>query len=71
MIDIALDLPCTVLAQRLDLEIEEVFSAKDDFANVFSVERVLYEGANGTWKPSILIKKPGETGDKGEGKVLM
>jgi hypothetical protein len=36
-----------VLAQRLDLEIEDIFSAKDDFANVFSPERVMYEPQEG------------------------
>lgn len=43
IIEVKIELPCMALAQKVDIEIEEMFSAQDDFANVFLLERVMHE----------------------------
>ena len=48
------------LAQKVDVEIEEMFSAQDDFANVFLLERVMHEkddDGSGDFRDSIMIRR--------------
>ena len=62
MIEVKIELPCMALAQKVDVEIEEMFSAQDDFANVFLLERVRHEKSDevdgsGEFTDSIMIRK--------------
>jgi hypothetical protein len=57
IIEVKIELPCMTLAQKVDVEIEEMFSAQDDFSNVFLLERVMHEDDAGDFRDSIMIRK--------------
>jgi hypothetical protein len=60
IIEVKIELPCMALAQKVDVEIEEIFSAQDDFANVFLLERVMHEkddDGSGDFRDSIMIRR--------------
>jgi hypothetical protein len=60
IIEVKIELPCMALAQKVDVEIEEMFSAQDDFANVFLLERVMHEkddDGSGDFRDSIMIRR--------------
>jgi hypothetical protein len=60
IIEVKIELPCMALAQKVDVEIEEMFSAQDDFANVFLLERVMHEKddeGSGDFRDSIMIRR--------------
>jgi hypothetical protein len=60
IIEVKIELPCMALAQKVDVDIEEMFSAQDDFANVFLLERVMHEkddDGSGDFRDSIMIRR--------------
>ena len=60
IIEVKIELPCMALAQKVDVDIEEMFSAQDDFANVFLLERVMHEKddeGSGDFRDSIMIRR--------------
>jgi hypothetical protein len=64
MIELTVDLPCMSLAQKVDVEVEEMFSAQDDFANVFQLDRVFAGAENeDQMQPAIMVRKSIEEGD--------
>jgi hypothetical protein len=54
MIDITVSLPCTMLMQRIQIEVEDMFNASEDFSNVFEIDSV-HTQYGGSFKESIMI----------------
>jgi hypothetical protein len=78
IIEVKIELPCMAFAQKADVEIEEMFSAQDDFANVFLLEKIMHEKSNdiessGEFTDSIMIRKSKdiEVNPEFEGKKVM
>lgn len=57
-IDVVVDMPCSVFSTKIQLDIEDIFNASEDFTNVFQVDSVhAYYGDN--FKESLMIVKTG------------
>ena len=71
-IEISIEMPCTSLAQKVELEIEDMFSASSDFANVFEIEQVQYQNqdriTDDKYLQSIMIVKQQNTTMKSKKK---
>ena len=42
-IEIEIDLQCTSLVQKIDIEINELYNAEEDFGNFFLMDQVFFE----------------------------
>ena len=58
MLEIVIDLPCTLFASRLSLEIDDMFNANEDFTHVFDLNQIQSQYNDlEAFKETILITK--------------
>jgi hypothetical protein len=60
-----IDAPCTILAQKVDLDVDEAFNVAEDFCSYFSVEKVQSSDKD----VIVMIKKKYQTAENGNAFV--